>query len=305
MKRTRSTWRRLPTEAERSASRPLDTLRASAIAAMMIDDAVGAIAAVKRERSTLAAVIDVAARAFRSGGRWIFVGAGTSGRLGVLEAAELPPTFGISSTRAIGVMAGGRGAITRAREGVEDDGRAGTRAIRRLRLRSRDLVIAISASGVTPFVHAALAEAGRAGAATVAVTCDPKSPLRRLARMTVVLRTGPEVVAGSTRLKAGTATKIALNIITTSAMIRCGKTYDNLMVDVRITSRKLRDRATRILSRVTGLSPLRAARLLDRADGHVKTAVVMHTQGVDRIHAGRLLRAADGSLRRALERPRR
>jgi N-acetylmuramic acid 6-phosphate etherase len=201
----------------------------------------------------------------------------------------------------VAIMAGGAGAVGRAREGVEDDAQAGSNAARRLRLTRSDVVIGISASGVTPFVQAAIVQAKRAGAEIVAITCDPGSPLKRDAHVFIVLATGAEVVAGSTRLKAGTATKMALNMITTSAMVRAGKTYGNLMVDVQINSAKLRDRARRIVSAVTGLTGATADALLRRAGGSVKVAVVMQKAGLSRVEAVKRIRAAGDSVRKAID----
>jgi N-acetylmuramic acid 6-phosphate etherase len=296
-----SKWRRLRTEAENPASRSIDGLSARGIVRVMAADQRRVLVAVDRERTRIARAADLVARAFRAGGRIVFVGAGTSGRLAVLEAAELPPTFGISPRRAIAIMAGGAAAVGRAREGVEDDAQAGANAARRLHLTRRDVVIGISASGVTPFVEAAAAQAKKAGAGIVAITCDPGSPLKRGAHVFIVLATGPEVVAGSTRLKAGTATKMALNMITTAAMVRAGKTYGNLMVDVQINSDKLRDRARRIVSAVTGLTSGAADALVDRAGGSVKVAIVMQQAGLSRAQAVKRIRAAGDSVRKALK----
>jgi N-acetylmuramic acid 6-phosphate etherase len=239
--------------------------------------------------------------ALRSHGRIVLVGAGTSGRLGVLEAAEMPPTFGVGPRTFVAVMAGGRGAVHRAKEGVEDDRMAGDRALRRLRPTKNDVVIGVSASGVTPFVRGALLRARRAGAHVIGITCSRGSDMRQLVDRLVTLDVGPEVIAGSTRLKAGTATKIALNLLTTSAMIRIGKTYGNLMVDVQANSAKLRDRGTRIVSTMTGLGYKQSLRLLRRAKWNVKTAIIMHKRRLTYGDAQTRLRAAGGSIRRALE----
>jgi N-acetylmuramic acid 6-phosphate etherase len=243
------------------------------------------LAAVKHEKARIARGAKLVADAVLNGGRLIFVGAGTSGRLGVLEAAELPPTFGIHANTAHAIMAGGRAAVHRAKEGVEDDGKAGERAMRTLRPSPSDVVIGISASGITPFVRGAVASARAAKARVIAVTCDPRSELKDLAEVAIVLGVGPEVIAGSTRLKAGTATKIALNTLTTAAMVRAGKTYGNLMVDVKSNSDKLRDRARRIISTVTGLDYDAAGALLQRAGWNVKAAIVMQQTGVTRATA--------------------
>jgi N-acetylmuramic acid 6-phosphate etherase len=232
------------------------------------------------------------------------VGAGTSGRLGVIEAAECPPTFDTPPGQVRAVIAGGRGAVFRSVEGAEDDAAEGARAIRR-RARAGDLVVGIAASGVTPFVRGALDEARRRRAATVLVTCNP-AVSRRAARVVVALDVGPEVLAGSTRLKAGTATKLALNTLTTGAFARLGKVHGNRMVDVRPRSAKLRARAIRVVAEVGGVGPRAAARLLQAARDKPKVAIAMARLAIGAAAARQRLRAAAGSLRRALEpRPRR
>ena len=193
--------------------------------------------------------------ALGAGGRLVYAGAGTSGRLGVLDASECPPTFGVSPSQVVGVIAGGRRALWRAVEGAEDRGADARRALRRLRVGPRDVVCGICASGVTPFALAALEEGRRRGARTIVVTCAPSAALRELADVVVAPRPGPEVLAGSTRMKAGLATKMVLHTITTGAMVRLGKVYGNLMVDLRPSSRKLRARALRMIGELTGLPP--------------------------------------------------
>ena len=296
----RSKWQRLPTEAVNPSSRNIDTLPLAGIVEAMILDNRSILPAVQREKTRIAKAAGILADAVQKGGRLIFVGAGTSGRLGVLEAAEMPPTFGVSRQTVQAVIAGGRGAVFRAMEGAEDDAVDGDRALRRLRLTSNDVVIGISASGVTPFVRGALERAKRARARVVTVTCHSHSQLTKFADVPITLAVGPEVIAGSTRLKAGTATKIALNILTTAAMIRAGKTYGNLMVDVKATNEKLRDRARRMIAAVTGLDGADAQALLERARWHVKTAIVMHETGTTRTKAAARLRASNDSVRQAL-----
>src|SRR5204863_1343211 len=215
-----------------------------------------------REHERIAVGVEMVASALRKEGRLIFVGAGTSGRLGILESAEMPPTFSTDPTLVQAIMAGGRGAIFAAKEGVEDNYEEGARSIMRLRPAKRDVVIGVSASGMTPFVRGALTRARRAGARIIFVTCDPHSELQTFVDLTIAPAVGPEVIAGSTRLKAGTATKLVLNMLTTAAMIRIGKTYGNLMVDVQMGSEKLRDRARRIIVIVTGLDYEEADKLL-------------------------------------------
>jgi N-acetylmuramic acid 6-phosphate etherase len=282
---TRSKWQHLATEAVNPRSRNLDTLTVAKMIDVMAVDNRSVLAAVEAEKSRIARGAGLIARAVMEGGRLIFVGAGTSGRLGVLEAAELPPTFGIAPDTAVAIMAGGPGAVHRAKEGVEDDERAGERAMRALGPGRRDVAIGISASGITPFVRGAVSRARRARAQVIGITSDPRSPLKRLADVTIVLSVGPEVVAGSTRLKAGTATKVALNMLTTAAMVRAGKTCGNLMVDVKSSSEKLRDRARRIIGAVTGLESDAADALLRRAQWNVKAAILMHEAGITRVQA--------------------
>src|SRR5262245_16746676 len=296
-----SKWQRLRTEARNPATRNIDTLPIDGIVQLMTRDVRDAFEAVQREKRAIGRGVQLVVDALQSGGRIVLVGAGTSGRLGVLEAAEMPPTFGVKPRTVVGIMAGGRSAVHRAKEGVEDDRVAGDRAVGRLRLSQHDVVIGVSASGVTPFVSGALLRARRARAHLIGITCSQGSEMRTLVDVLVRLNVGPEVVAGSTRLKAGTATKIALNLLTTSAMIRIGKTYGNLMVDVQANSAKLRDRGTRIVGTITGLAYNESLRLLRRAGWNVKTAIVMHKRRLTSRDAKTRLRAAGGSIRRALE----
>jgi N-acetylmuramic acid 6-phosphate etherase len=298
----RSKWERLRTEARNPATREIDTLPIEGIVQLMTHDVRHAFDAVRRAKSAISRGVQLLVDALKSNGRIVLVGAGTSGRLGVLEAAEMPPTFGVKPREIVAIMAGGRSAVHRAKEGVEDDQAAGDRALKRLRPGKRDVVIGVSASGVTPFVRGALLRAGRAGVPVIGITCSQGSDMRKLVDVLVELNAGPEVIAGSTRLKAGTATKIALNILTTSAMIRIGKTYGNLMVDVQANSAKLRDRGTRIVSGITGLGYDESLRLLRRAEWNVKVAIVMHKRRLTGVEAKNRLRAAEGSIRRALER---
>jgi N-acetylmuramic acid 6-phosphate etherase len=282
---TRSKWEHLATEAVNPRSRDIDTLTPDEIVEVMILDNRHVLAAVQREKTRIARGAELLADAVLKGGRLIFAGAGTSGRLGVLEAAELPPTFGIDPEMAQAVMAGGPAAVHRAKEGVEDDYEAGERAMRGLRPTRKDVVIGISASGTTPFLRGAVARARAARARVIGVTCDSRSALKDLADVAIILGVGPEVIAGSTRLKAGTATKIVLNMLTTAAMIRAGKTYGNLMVDVKSNSDKLRDRARRIIGSVTGLDYDAADGLLQRAQWNVKAAILMQQAGLTRARA--------------------
>jgi N-acetylmuramic acid 6-phosphate etherase len=298
VKASRGRWRRLATEGANPRSRALDRLGPEGIVALMQSEDRRVLAALRRARPAIAK----AARWFRdtyvSGGDCLLFGAGTSGRLAVLEAAELPPTFGTRPRRVRAVVAGGRTAVFRAREGAED--RRGEGARGASRVARRDLVLGISASSVTPFVEGALTRARRRGARTILLTASGRPGLARLADLVIVLDVGPEVVAGSTRLKAGTATKIALNQITTSALASAGKVFGPWMVDLRAGSAKLRDRARRIVAAAAGVSPEAARPLLARADGDVKLAIVIGRTGESLEASRRLLRAAGGDLRRAL-----
>ena len=293
---TPSKWQRLATEAVNPRSRDLDMLTPGKMIEVMMFDNRQVLAAVERERPRIARGAELIATAVLNGGRVIFAGAGTSGRLGVLEAAELPPTFGIDPNTAVAIMAGGAAAVHRAKEGVEDDQAEGERAMRRLRPSRTDVVVGISASGITPFVRGAVSRAHMARTPIIGVTCDPRSELKAFADVTIVLSVGPEVIAGSTRLKAGTATKMALNMLTTAAMVRAGKTYGNLMVDVKSNSEKLRDRGRRIIATVTGLDYDAADALLRRAKWNVKAAILMqqtgasHTTAVSRLRVEPRLR---------------
>src|SRR5438132_10578725 len=271
----RSKWQFLPTEAINPATLAIDKLSPAEIVDSMLNEDREMLAAVQRERQRIAVGVEIITQALRHGGRIVFVGAGTSGRLGVLESAEMPPTFGTDPDLVQAIMAGGKGAILRAREGVEDNYEEGARSINRLRPTKKDVVIGVSASGMTQFVRGALTRARRASSKIIFVTCDPRTELQTFVDLTIAPAVGPEVIAGSTRLKAGTATKMVLNMLTTAAMIRIGKTYGNLMVDVQMGSEKLRDRARRIITIVTGLDYDTADRLLRKADWNVKAAIVM------------------------------
>jgi N-acetylmuramic acid 6-phosphate etherase len=288
----RSPWRHLTTEASNPRLTRLDTLSTEEIVETMIRDSRHVVAAVQRAKGRIAKASKIVASALLGGGRLIFVGAGTSGRLGVLEAAELPPTFGIEPSVARAVMAGGHAAVVRAKEGVEDDSAEGERVLHDLQPLRKDVVIGISASGITPFVRGALSHARRKGTPVIVITTSRrKSAIAKLADVLIVLSVGPELIAGSTRLKAGTATKVALNILTTTAMIRVGKTYRNLMVDVAPNSDKLRDRARRIIATVTGLAYNEADALLRRAGWNVKAAILMQQGGITRVAALSRLRS--------------
>ena len=255
-------------------------------------------------RHEIAKLIDLVVDAFEQGGRLVYVGAGTSGRLGVLDASECPPTFGSDPNMVVGVIAGGMEALQRSQEGAEDDEETARSEIDEVGVSARDVVVGIAASGATPYVGAALAGGQEMGARTALVTCtDPPEDLLRSCDVVVALPVGPEVLTGSTRLKAGTATKLVLNTITTGAMIRHGKAYGNLMVDLMARSEKLRDRSERILMETCDVSRDAARGVLDQADGSVKLAIVMVKRGVDANRARELLADARGIVRRVVGDP--
>jgi N-acetylmuramic acid 6-phosphate etherase len=290
----------LPTEAINPDTLLIDQKPALDVVDLMNAEDRKVVAAVQRERVRIAHGIDIITESLRKGGRLFLVGAGTSGRLGVLEAAEMPPTFGTDPTLVQGIMAGGQEAVFRAREGVEDNFEEGARAVPRLRIGKRDVVVGVSASGITQFVRGALTGARKKNARIIFVTCWPATELQNYVDLLIAPAVGPEVIAGSTRLKAGTATKMVLNMLTTISMIRLGKTYGNLMVDVRAGSEKLKDRARRILSMVTGVEVDEANLLLRQSKGNVKAAIVMKQAGVTYSQALRQLRKSGDSIRDAL-----
>lgn len=261
-------------------------------------------AAVGEEREQIARAIDLVVDCLRKGGRLIYVGAGTSGRLGVLDAAELPPTYGTDPDKVQGIIAGGFEALVRSQEGAEDHPEDGAAAIDEKRVGADDFVLGIAASGTTPYVHGALARARERGARTGFLLCTYPSEALLLSHDVVIAPlVGPEVVTGSTRMKAGTATKMILNIISTAAMIKTGKVYGNLMVDLQVTCRKLQDRGERILMDTLGVTRKEASRLLEASGGHVKTAIVMSKLSVDADEARRRLDSLDGSITDVLENP--
>jgi len=256
--------------------------------------------AVARGIPQIAQAADTIAAALARGGRLIYVGAGTSGRLAALDAAECPPTFGVPREMVVALISGGARALTEAVEGAEDDAAAGGRDLRRTRCSKRDVVVGLSASGRTPYVLGALEAARQAGARTVAVVCNRDTPIARAAAVVIVAETGPEAIAGSTRLKAGTAQKLILNMLSTAAMIRLGRVYDNWMAGVAQTNRKLRERALGILREATGTGKAAARRALAGARGDLRVAFVMLKRGVTRDQAEFALAAAGGDLRGAV-----
>jgi len=286
------------TERRNPNTRDIDVASSTELVDLIAGEDAGVPGAVMAARAPIARAVELVEEGFRRGGRLLYVGAGTSGRLGVLDAAECPPTFGTPPEMVVGIIAGGARALIKAVEGAEDDINAGIAAMDDHRVRAEDVVIGIAASGTTPYVRAALGRAQALGARTGLVACaEPPALLRNTCDVCIVVLVGPEVITGSTRMKAGTATKLVLNTITTGAMIRLGKTYGNLMVDLRASNAKLEDRSQRIVMETTGLAREAAAEVLERADGRVKTAIVMARRGVDREAAEALLAAHAGRLR--------
>jgi len=293
------THRPSPTEAENPQSAGLDLLTTPALVELLIVDQRAAVDAALAQTQVIAQAVDEIARRLSHGGRLHYVGAGSSGRIATLDASEMPPTFGTPPEMLQAHIAGGSTALTSAVEGAEDDAGAGDVAMLEC-VRAGDAVLGISASGTAAFVVAAIARAAAIGAYTIAVTADAQSALARAAELAIVPPTGAEALAGSTRLKAGTAQKVVLNAISTAVMVRLGKVYDNLMVDLVANNRKLRGRALRLVARLAQVNEERAEELLARAGGRVKIAVVMESRGVDAMQARALLERNGGALRRLL-----
>jgi N-acetylmuramic acid 6-phosphate etherase len=286
------------TERRNPRSSTIDTASALEIADLIGAEDAGVPAAVAKARLEISRAIELIEAAFRAGGRLIYVGAGTSGRLGVLDATECPPTFGSPPEMVVGVIAGGPPALVRSVEGAEDDVNAAKEAMDSLQVGADDVVVGIAASGTTPFVQAGLTRAQSRGARTALVSCsEPPRELAGTCDVCITVLVGPEIVTGSTRMKAGTATKLVLNTLTTGAMIRLGKIYGNLMVDLRAWNDKLIDRSQRIVMETTGLDRGAARRVIDAAEGSVKTAIVMARRGVAKDEAEQLLAEHAGRLR--------
>jgi N-acetylmuramic acid 6-phosphate etherase len=290
----------LLTELRLPESMTIDAMSpAEAVAVMNAQDAI-AVEAVKAVAPQVAQAVNLVSERLSRGGRLFYFGAGTSGRLGVLDASECPPTFRSDPAMVQGVIAGGEAAMFRAQEGAEDSAEGGAKDVDSRNVGPDDVVCGIAAGGTTPYVHGALRRARQLGAATLFVACVQKTPVEAEVDVEIRPLTGPEVLTGSTRLKAGTATKLVLNQLTTLTMIRLGKCYENLMVDLKASNAKLHDRAARIIRMITGVSVDESIDLLDRAGGHVKLAVVMQKLGVDANEAQRKLDAAHGRLRDAI-----
>lgn len=290
----------LLTEQSNPASQQLDTLSTLELVDLFNQQDQCTVAAIAGAKSALALAIDRTAEALRAGGRLFYIGAGTSGRLGVLDAAECPPTFCTPPDLVQGILAGGAAALVRSSEGLEDVFDDGLEAIASRHITNRDVVVGITAGGTTPYVHGALQGARERGATTLFIACVPADQVPVQADIDIRLLVGPEILAGSTRLKAGTVTKMALNILSTGVMVKLGKVYGNRMIDVAVTNSKLRDRALRILCDLTDLDRTAAATLLEASGNQVKLALYMHWQGVDAPTAEADLAAHNGHLRTAL-----
>jgi len=291
----------MPSEGRNPASAEIDRLPTLKMLQVINREDAAVPRAVARELPQIAAAVDAIVARLQAGGRLIYVGAGTSGRLGVLDASECPPTFGTPPGLVVALIAGGDRALREAVEGAEDSEEAGRADLALLAVTVHDAVVGLAASGRTPYVLGALAEARTRGALTVSISCNPGAPVAALADIAITPVVGPEVISGSTRMKAGTAQKLVLNMLSTGAMIRLGKTYGNLMVDLQPTNTKLRQRARRIVAEATGLRADQAEALLQSCDGEVKTAIVSHLAGLSPEEARARLQAAGGRVRTALD----
>jgi N-acetylmuramic acid 6-phosphate etherase len=288
------------TEWDHPDSQQLDSLSPLAIVRLMNRQDRLVVDAVERVADAIAESISIVTERLRCSGRLIYCGAGTSGRLGVLDASECPPTFSSPPEMVVGVIAGGRSALTRAIEGAEDDAEAAIADLQSLGLTERDVVVGIATSGSTPYVVSAIQYANSLGAATIGIACTEGAMLEQHARCMICPLVGPEILSGSTRLKAGTATKMILNMISTGAMVGLGKTYGNRMVDLKPSNAKLKRRSIRLVSDIAGVDTETATTLLEECGGEVKTAIVMHAASCSPENARETLAASDGQLRRAL-----
>ena len=290
---------RLVSEARNPETMQIDLMTSSEIVAAMNKQDAGVAEAVKKILPQVAATVDRIVEAFKSGGRLIYMGAGTSGRLGVLDASECPPTFGVPEGLVIGLIAGGDRALRHPIEGAEDSQAEGRRDLERVNLTARDVVVGIAVSGRTPYVIGGLDYAKSVGAFTAGLSCNPDSAIARMADIAISPLVGPEALTGSTRLKSGTAQKLVLNMLTTASMIRIGKSYENLMVDLSVSNEKLAARATRILMDATGCAADDAEKFLVASNNNVKLAILMALTGMSAAEGEISLRNADGFLRRA------
>jgi N-acetylmuramic acid 6-phosphate etherase len=288
------------TEQPHPKSRDLDQLSTERLMTLMNQADYDVAMLVTGQVARIAAVVNAVADRLDEGGRLFYVGAGTSGRLGVLDASECPPTFGVSPELVQGIIAGGRQALTTAVEGAEDDAAAGSRDLRAMDVTAKDAVVGIAASGGTPYVRGAITAATETGALTACVVCVPNSPIAAMVQFPIEVVTGPEILTGATRLRAGTATKMVLNMISTGVMVKLGHVYGNLMVNVQPTNAKLQDRARRIIQEITGAGPDRASELFEISGGNVRLAIIMEKKGLSRDAAQELLDSVKGRLRAAL-----
>jgi N-acetylmuramic acid 6-phosphate etherase len=291
----------LTTEARNPDSEQLDSLTPLGIVRLINDEDAKVAGAVAAEADNIAKAIEVIANRLQHGGRLVYIGAGTSGRLGILDASECPPTFNADPKQVLGLIAGGPSAILKAVEGAEDSTELAAEDLRKIDLCSHDVLVGIATSGRTPYVIGALDYARSQGAYAIGLACNRDALMAARADLCITVVVGPEILSGSTRMKAGTATKMVLNMLSTGAMVRMGKTFGNLMVDLQATNSKLTARAKRIVCAITGLSSEDAAAMLTRCGGEVKTAIVAQQLGQTPEEARELLRTARGHLRRALE----
>ena len=291
---------KLTTEARNPASEIIDTLTPLELVRLMNTEDAKVAEAVGKEAISIARAIEIIADRLRQGGRLVYIGAGTSGRLGVLDAAECPPTFSTPPEMVIGIIAGGSGALLRAVEGAEDNPQLAVADLKNIALGATDVLVGIATSGRTPYVIGGMRHAREVGACAIGFACNDGSDLVQVADLMITPLVGPEVVSGSTRLKSGTATKMVLNMLTTGTMVQLGKTYGNLMVDLKATNTKLLIRTRRIVAMLTGLTEDQAELQLGHCDGELKTAVVAHRRGVSATEARKLLHLAGGQLRGAL-----
>ena len=291
----------LTTEASNPASESLDSLTSQEIVGLINSEDAKVSEAVNQQAEAIAKAIDVIANRLQHGGRLIYIGAGTSGRLGILDAAECPPTFNSDPTQVVGIIAGGPGALLKAVEGAEDSPEFAEQDLKKIDLCSHDVVVGIATSGRTPYVMGALDYARSQGAYAIGLSCNRDPALSARADLSINPVVGPEILSGSTRMKAGTATKMVLNMLSTGAMVRMGKTYGNLMVDLQATNVKLTERSRRIVCKLTGVSPEAATNLLQQCRGELKTAIVSQRLGLPPEQARLRLQASQGHLRKALD----
>ena len=291
----------LPTEQRNASSMDLDLLSSEQILRLMNCQDKLVPVAVEKQIPQIVRAVDMIVEALKNGGRLLYAGAGTSGRLGVVDASECPPTFGTDPEQVKGIIAGGRDAVFRSQEGAEDDAAAGRRDIDREHTGPRDVVCGIAASSVTPYVVAAVARGRELGAKTIFIATNPAGELVAWVDVAICPEVGPEVLMGSTRLKSGSAQKLVLNMLTTAAMVKLGKVYENMMVDLHLSSVKLQERGKRIVALATGANEERAVAVLKEAGGHVKTAIVMIAGNLSAAEAGKKLEAAGGFVRQALQ----